>query len=124
MNPIKKREIAKKKPGIPSLLEGILPRRKQQAKSTASLFKNSDDDDMPSFYGKTEEEGDSFNSSYYEDSRAEGEGASRSNRQGQKEQKRLGFLKYLTWLEYLVIAVELFLIIYTILVLLEIMPIF
>jgi hypothetical protein len=112
--------IPKKKPAAPPIIGRLFGKKKAPTKKNTALFgNNEDDDDMPSFYGKTEDEGDSFNTSYYE----EGTGG-KSKKQIVQEKARLEFLKYLSWLEYGIVVVELFLIIYTVLVLLGIAPIF
>ncbi len=106
-----------KKKATPSFLGGLFSPKKAPEKKGSSLFgKDDEDDKLPSFYGKTDDDGDSFNSSYYEEKS--------SKKREVKERQRLEFLRYLTWMEYAVVAVELFLIIYTILVLLGIVPIF
>jgi len=114
------KNIPKKKSAAPSLIGGLFGKKKASAKKNTALFgNNEDDEDMPSFYGKAEDEGDSFNTSYYE----EGAGG-KSKKETAREEARLEFLRYLSWLEYGIVVVELFLIIYTILVLLGIAPIF
>lgn len=105
-----------------SFLGGLFGKKKAPMQKSPTLFseaREDDDDTMPSFYGNSEDEGDSFNSSYYEEGGVKG-----SKKKEEKERHKLEILRYLTWMEYGVIAVELFLIIYTILVLLGIVPIF
>ena len=108
----------KKKSGFGDLIAGLFSAKDDGA--GLNLFGEKKEEEPSSFYGDTKEDGDSFNSSYYEP----GEKGSEPEEGRKREGSRLQFLKYMGWLEYVVIAVEVFLIIYTVLVLLNLAPIF
>jgi hypothetical protein len=115
-----KTEIPKKKgTGLAGLFGG--KGKKTQQKGMSLFGAKKEEDQASTFYGGEEDEGDSFNSSFYS-GKKEAEEVSEDG--APKWYGRLAFFKYLSVLEYFVVAVELFLIIYTILVLLNIAPMF
>jgi hypothetical protein len=114
-----KKEINKKS-GTPGIFTNILGQgNKDQRGST--LFQPKDGVKDGSYYGGgDDDEGNSFNDSFY------GEGGEPKEKTTllQRKPSRFSFLKYLSWIEYIVIAVEIVLIVYTILVLINMAPIF
>ena len=116
---MKKKEIAKKPTGK-SIMGALFGKGKKNDQRGASLFAEKDEEEKSAFYNENEDEGDSFNTSYYTAGRKETE----QEKKEVKETGRFGFVKSFSWLEYLIIAFELFLIVYTILVLANLAPIF
>jgi hypothetical protein len=119
---MKKKEIGKKpRPVAPSILSALfgLNKKKEPQKGT-SLFGTEPEEEKSAFYGESGDEGDSFNTSFYS---SDGKQTEQGKRE-EKETSKLGFIKSFTWLEYLVVAFEFFLVVYTILVLANIAPIF
>jgi hypothetical protein len=113
-----------KKPSKPFL--GGLFGGGNKASGEVSLFGKSkaekSESQGSSFYGSDNDEGDSFNSSYYDTGGASS--GSGERKKGQESEAKLAFLKYLGVVEYLIIAVEIFLIVYTFLVLMNLAPMF
>jgi hypothetical protein len=114
-----------KKPNKPSLLGGLFGGGNKSS-GEVSLFgkkkAEKSEGQGSSFYGNDADEGDSFNSSFYDTGGASS--GSGERKKGQESEAKLAFLKYMGWVEYLVIAVEIFLIVYTLLVLLNLAPLF
>jgi hypothetical protein len=115
-----------KKPQKPSLLGGLFGGGGNKSSGEVSLFGSKKAEKKQSqgssFYGAEDDEGDSFNSSFYDTGGQSGGTGER--KKGQESEAKLAFLKYMGWVEYLIIAVEIFLIIYTFLVLMNLAPLF
>ena len=116
---MKKKEIGKKPRGT-SIIGAFFGKGKKKDQRGASLFGAKEEEEKSAFYNETDDEGDSFNTAFYTTGGRETEQEKREV----KEISRFGFVKSFTWLEYIILAFELFLVVYTILVLANLAPIF